>query len=353
MTAPTPSRLFVQTNGPEQNEILVYNSSNAGTLLPGGRVRTNGFGTGLDIGLSDAAVNSQGALAASADGKYLFAVNAGSNSISSFAVIGRGVRLVGTVSAGGAQPVSIAVHGQLVYVATAFGAGGISGFTLEADGQLTPLSGSRRGLSGPGAGPAQLSFTPDGTHLLLTELYSNQIVTYSVGADGRASQPNSHPSVGKTPFGFAFDPEGRVIVSEAFENAPQASAVSSYRLSPAAEPTVISSSVLTHQTSACWTVITPDGEYAYVSNSLSGSITGYRIRPNGSLDLLDPTGLTASTGQGSFPTDMAISADGKYLYVVNGGTLAIGVFSIQLGGQLIARPGVGGIPKGSIGLVSL
>jgi len=351
VTTPITDRVFVQTNSADQNEVLAFRRTVGGTLLAAGQFRTGGFGTGVSIGPFPDAVNSQGALAATADGRYLFAVNAGSNDISAFAVTDQGLRLVATVGSGGGEPVSVATHGSLLYVANKFGAGGIVGFTVGSDGQLTPLSGSARPLSSPGAGPAQLSFTPDGAFLVLTEMLVDRIVTYKINAQGRPGLPQAHNSAGQTPFGFAFDPEGRLIVSEAFQDAPNGSAASSYRLNAAAVPAVISASVPTHQTSACWTVITPNGEYAYVSDSLSGAITGYRIQPSGTLVALGNNGLTAETGEGSYPTDMAISADGKQLYVLNGGTLTVGVFDVELGGGLTPRPYVGGIPSGATGLI--
>jgi len=347
-----PDRLYAQTNSAEENEVVVLHRQQAGTLLPAGRYRTDGFGTGVDIGLVEAAVNSQGSVALDEDGQYLFAVNAGSNDISSFAVVNGGLRLVGKVSSGGPGPVSIAIHDDLLYVANKFGRGGIAGFRIDGDGELRPLENSHRPLSAEGAAPAQLSFTPDGKFLILTELATDRIVTYRIGPNGRPGQPSSKQSSGQTPFGFGFDTEGRLIVSEAFRDAPDGSAVSSYRLNSSGVPTVISASVPTTETSACWIATTPDGRYTYTSNSLSGSISGYRVEPDGQLELLDNDGQTGVTGEDSHPLDIAISSDGSYLYVLNGGSQTVGAFELQLGGGLVPLPYAGGIPTGSVGLVA-
>jgi 6-phosphogluconolactonase len=344
-------QLYVQTNSAEANEIAVFNRTASGTLLPAGRFPTRGFGTGVVTGSQFDAIDSQGSLALSADRQFLFAVNAGSNDISSFAIVNGGLRLVGKTSSGGPGPASIAVHGSLVYVANKFGIGGIAGFSVEPDGQLTPLEGSKRPLSAAGTAPAQISFTRDGRYLVVTELASQRIVTYRVNSDGRTGRARSVMSSGVQPFGFAFDPSGRLIVSEAFDNLPQASAVSSYRLGTNGEPVVISPSVATHQTSACWIVITGDGRYAYASNSTSGTITGYQIDAHGALTLLAADGSSATTGGGSDPTDMALSDDDRYLYVLNAASQTIGVFSVQANGGLVPRPIVGGVPTTSVGMV--
>jgi 6-phosphogluconolactonase len=345
-------RLYAQTNSPDENEVVVFHRQAEGTLLPSGRYRTDGFGTGVDIGPVGDAVNSQGALALSDDGRFLFAVNAGSNDVSSFAVVNGGLRLVGKAPSGGPGPVSIAIHGDLLYVANKFGRGGISGFRIDRDGELAPLTNSTRPLSADGATPAQLSFTPDGRFLVLTELATDRIVTYRIGGDGRPGARHSTASSGQTPFGFGFDIEGRLIVSEAFRDTPDGSAVSSYRLASSGSLETISGSVPTHETSACWIATTPDGRYTYTSNSLSGSISGYRIELNGELDLLDGDGRTAVTGEGSHPIDMAISSDARHLYVLNGASQTVGVFELELGGGLTQLPYAGGIPTGSVGLVA-
>ena len=58
------------------------------------------------------------------------------------------------------------------------------------------------------------------------------------------------------------------------------------------------------------------GRYAYTANAGSGSVSGYRIAPDGSVTLLDPDGRTGVTGEGSSPVDAAFSATGRFLYVV-------------------------------------
>lgn len=95
---------------------------------------------------------------------------------------------------------------------------------------LTPLADSTRPLSDAAASPAQISFSPNGRLLVVTEKATNRLATYTVDRDGRASGPMAYASAGMTPFGFAFTSRGYLIVSEAFGGAVDASAVSSYRL---------------------------------------------------------------------------------------------------------------------------
>src|SRR5439155_6480370 len=98
---------------------------------------------------------------------------------------------------------------------------------------------------------------------VVTERATNAISIYEVGPRGSVRGPVTHPSSGMTPFGFAFNERGTLIVSEAFGGAANASAVSSYRLDRRGGLEVVSGSVPTTQTSACWLAVHRSGRYAY------------------------------------------------------------------------------------------
>jgi 6-phosphogluconolactonase len=163
---------------------------------------------------------------------------------------------------------------------------------------------------------------------------------------GGVAQPGvSSPSAGATPFGFQFDSLGRAFISEA------AGSASSYGIDASGAHT-ISGAVATHQGAPCWLVVTPNGRYAYTANAAAGSVSGFAIASDGSLALLDPSGVSASFGAGSHPLDEATSPDGKYLYVLVDGHHAIGGFRIDADGSLIALGEVGTVPAGAVGLAA-
>jgi 6-phosphogluconolactonase len=218
--AHAPRAVYTLTNDPAGNAVKVLDRSGDGSLSPEGEFATGGTGTGAGLGNQSALV---------LDGRRLFAVNAGSDSISSFRVSGHRLELIDTDPSGGDQPISLTVHDGVLYVLNAGGAGDIAGHRISSHGALSPLVGSIRPLSGAGTGPAQVSFDPLGETLVVTEKNTNLIVTYEVdGGTGLASGPRPQASAGATPFGFAFDHRGHLIVSEAFGGAPDQSAVSSY-----------------------------------------------------------------------------------------------------------------------------
>jgi 6-phosphogluconolactonase (cycloisomerase 2 family) len=336
-----PGAVFVMSNSSGGNQVLVFSRATDGTLTSAGGYATGGLGTGAGLG-------SQGSLTLSEDGRWLFAVNAASNSVSVFAVGPSGLRLADTEPSGGALPIGVTAHQNLVYVLNAGGAGNIAGFTLGADGQLAALAGSIQPLSNGGVGPAQVEFSPDGRTLVVTEKATNRILTYSVGGDGVAAAPVAHPSAGATPFGFAFGLQGTLVVSEAFGGAANASAASSYDLRGGALQ-LVSASAPTHQTAACWVAVTGNGKFAYTTNAGSGSVSGYAVGRDGQLALLDASGQTALTGAG--PTDLAVSHNSQFLYVVAGGAHQVAAFAVGSDGSLHSL-GQAGLPAGAVGIAA-
>lgn len=335
--------VYTMSNATTGNSILVFNRAADGSLSPAGSYATGGLGAGRGLGNQNAVVLSE-------DQRWLFAVNAGSNEISVFAVRRAGLKLMDKVSSGGTLPVSIALDRNLMYVLNAGGTDNISGFTVGRHGKLTPLPGSTRYLSGTGTAPAQVQFNPKGNVLVVTEKATNLIDTYTVDDAGFAHGPHVQSSAGITPFGFAFDERGRLYVSHASGGAAGASSVSSYRVANDGGLQTISPTVATTETAACWVVISKDGRFAYTTNAGSGSISGYRVARDGQITLRDVDGRTADTGAGSAPLDMSLSRDGRYLYSLNSGTSTIGAFQVGVDGALTALAGIGGLPARANGL---
>jgi 6-phosphogluconolactonase (cycloisomerase 2 family) len=341
--------VYTMSNSASGNSVLAFNRAADGSLTPGGTFSTTGLGTGTGLG-------SQGAVVLSQNGKLLFVVNPGSDDISVFSVQKNGLLLRDKVSSGGRLPISVTVHNNLVYVLNAGGNAGdsdnITGFTIECKGNLVPIPDSTRPLSADTTNPAQISFNKSGSVLVVTEKDTNMISTYTVDDDGIATGPDAQPSAGMTPFGFAFDKRDHLIVSEAFGGAADASAVSSYDVADDGTIQVISSSVPTTETAACWVVITKNQKFAYVTNTGSASISGYQVDQDGMITILDADGVTATTGLA--PIDMALSRNSRFLYALNSGSNSISLFSVSNndGSLTSLGPDLTGLPAGANGLAA-
>lgn len=346
----TPDAVYTQTNESGGNNIIMFSRSTDGNINLFSSFSTQGLGNGMGLG-------SQGALAFNDDRTYLFAVNAGSNDISVFAVSSSGLTFKNRTSSGGTTPVSVAVKGDLLYVLNAGGSGNISGFRIGAEGSLTAIAGSTKNLSNNGVGmapgPAQVSFNPSRTLLVVTEKMSNKIITYTVNTDGTVTGPNIFSSVGITPFGFEFRNDEQIVVSEAFMGGIDSSAVSSYSVTAGGMISVISGPVFTTETAACWIVITGNGAYTYTSNTGSGTITGYSLNASGVLTILNAGGVTADIGAGTGPIDMALSSDSQFLYSLNSGNQTISSLRVNSSGSLTAinLSSITGLPVSAAGLI--
>jgi 6-phosphogluconolactonase (cycloisomerase 2 family) len=345
--------VYVMTNQ-VNNAIAVFGRAADGTLTPAGQFSTGGAGNPVPQGTDPATdpLASQGALILGQGGQFLFAVNAGSNQISVLRISRSRLVLVGVFDSGGIRPISLTLYNNLLYVLNEGGTPNITGFTVGADGTLTPLAGSSQPLiGGTAADPAEISFNSDGTLLVVTEKAGNRIDTYTVDENGLPSAPIANASNGMTPFGFAFNNPGFLVVSEAFGGTPNQAAASSYSASQAGMLSVVSGSVPNSQTASCWMVITNDGHTAFVSNTGSGTISSYGLSADdGTLSLTNSTG--GNTGPNSAPIDIALNVSSHFLYVLAGGLQSVVSFRVEQDGSLTMIDTDAGLPLGAQGIAA-
>jgi 6-phosphogluconolactonase len=328
--------VYTETNASSGNAILAYARSGNGSLTWIGTFPTHGLGTGSGLA-------TQGEVILADGGKWLLAVNAASNDISTFRVRDDGrLTLTDRIGAAGTDPVSLTASRNLVYVLDAGGSGNIAGFWADGDGMLHHVSDSVRPLSGTATNPAEVAFSSNGRFLVVTERATNTVDTYTVDSNDRASWPKTTASSGPVPYGFAFDRRNHPIVSEAAN-----STLSSYRLS-AAGAKVISASVPTGGVAACWVAVSPNGRWAFDSNAHGGTVSSFEIDSNGGIALA--LSVAANTGAGSAPLDLQVSSDGRLLYVNEAGSHMIGGYWVGPGGTLVAVPGAPVLPAGASGI---
>jgi 6-phosphogluconolactonase (cycloisomerase 2 family) len=370
-------KVYLLSNQATGNSVEVFDRDIDGRLTQKGTFPTGGLGLGSVTNPLDS-LTSQGSLAISQDQRFLFAVDAGSDEISSLAIDGDKLVAVDRVASGGTTPVSVTSHGNLVYVVhrgdPASGDSSITGFTVASNGKLSALPGSTQTLAGaPGAAPAQVRFTPDGTQLVVTEQTRDIIDVLPVGANGIAGAPVRNTSAGSGPFGFTFAGKDLLIVTEL--NGGSASTTTSYRVGSDGTLTVVSAAVPTAEDGACW-VSVPNGttkpRFAYVSNAVSGTITGFDIDDAGELSLLTASGHIAVTVDSESALDNAVSSDGRFLYVVTGGfsetaqnpvvsdQMSINAFKVEANGNLTPiadqngqKPLIDGLAPGTQGIVAI
>jgi 6-phosphogluconolactonase len=330
--------VFAMTNSVNKNEVIAYRRAADGTLREEGRFATGGRGSG---GNNDP-LESQGSLTLSQDHSLLFAVNAGSGTLSVFKVHHSSLSLVDKVISGGSEPNAVAQHGNVVYVLNVGGSSNVVGFTLQDD-KLKQIPNSSRFLSTNNSGAGGLAFSPDGRFLIVVERLSNNIDVFTVRGDNTLSPIVVNPSIGPGAFSVAFAPNGTALVSETGPSSvPNGSAISSYAIAGNGTVSPISASLPTLGAANCWNVVTPDGKFVYTSNAGTSTISGFAIGNTGALTAL-PRTIVGTNPAGSTNLDIAVTADGKFVYTLNSVAGSIGMFAVQRDGTLLNVGFAGGV----------
>jgi len=321
--------VFVMTDNPGGNQIVAYDRLGGGSLKQAATYDTGGTG-GVLAGSAVDHTASQGALAYDEAHGLLFAVNAGSSTVSVFGVSGDQLTRTQVVSSGGSFPVSIAVHDGLVYVLNALNGGSVQGY-VEIGDQLLPLPDSLRTLGlDPTATPqftntpGQVAFSPDGSRLIVTtKANGNAIDVFNVGAFGLLSgSPVVNVEAGTVPFGESFDAAGNLVISEAGTNA-----LATYSLN-ANDTVTLLHRVATGQAATCW--VARSGSFFYASNAGSGSESGFASGSGGALTLLGATPTDGGT------VDASATPDGAFLFVQAGAKGIVDGYRINADGSLTA-----------------
>jgi hypothetical protein len=338
--------VFVQTNQLSGNRVVAYAQTANGDLVRRSSYATGGKGGLASPGTESDHLASQGSLVYE-DG-LLFAVNAGSDSVSLFAVRGTHLTLEDVVSSGGAFPNSIAVRNGLAYVLNAGGDANVTGFRVGGE-KLHRLQGSTRSLGITNTdppnfltAPGQVGFTPGGGQLIVTTKASaSTIDVFNVLSNGRLSdEAVANPAATPVPFAFTFAPSGRLVSGEA-----GVSALTTYIVDSAgtlSDPKSLSD----NQAALCW--VTPAGGFYYVSNTGSDTVSAYRVADDGEPSLVGPTGVVAQTNPG--PIDS--TASGGFLYVETGTSATVDEFNVAADGTLSQIGTVTGLSVGIEGIAS-
>src|SRR4051812_10990346 len=300
--------VYTQTNEIPTNRIVAFDRLANGQLVERERVPTGGSGGREPQPACDVPpggcpmLDTQGSVQVTKNGKLLFAVNAGSDTISSFRVTNHGLVLAdqestGSPVPGGRFPQSLTItkqHGHLLYVLNG-NSNSIAGFRFSSRGQIQPIAGSERPVSKPapvGFTPRQIGFDKTGRVVTVTLLAHQSIDTFILDRNGRPAAPMNSPSRWPLPFGFAYDQRNHMVLSEVTSDVPGTIGnTSTYDLNRRSGTLTPSDTKSSEGSAPCWVVITNSGRYTFVVNAGPGnrSIEKYRLFPSGQLGPLGPT----------------------------------------------------------------
>lgn len=252
--------------------------------------------------------------------------------------------------------------GQVLYVASEVADynggkhGSISALRINAqDGSLAPLNQ----VDSQGAGPVFISLTPDGRHLLAANYVSGSIAVFPIAADGSlgaavAVQQQQGPAGAGKPAAavegsfaisdhdgphahmIASDPSGKFV----FSTDLGLDRIYQWRFDPAGgkltpndPPWIAASSA---GAGPRHFVFHPDGKTVLLVSEEASTLTRYRFdAQKGTLAPLQTLSTLPAQYKGTnFTAGLALSADGKNLYVANRLHNSVAQFSIGHGGEL-------------------
>jgi len=223
---------------------------------------------------------------------YAYTANENSNDISGYAVDNTSGALSGVVGSpflgpSGPRDSVVELLGKFLYVSNG-GTNGVSAFAIDsATGTLVTISGSP--FAG-GSGPRGIALHPSGKFLYTANRSSNDVSGYAIDTDSGALTP-----VPGSP--FAIPPEGDS------QPGPQQLTVD------------------------------PTGRFLYVSDHLTGDISGFTINAStGALTMISGSPFTDqpdNLGPGIQPYALVVAPSGAFLYVSNHSRSTLSVFGVD------------------------
>lgn len=336
----TTAAVYFITNA-KQNSVVSIEIGADG-LLGGSPVLTSTGGRGLGGMRADGtaaipdSLFSQGALRVVDD--YLFAVNAGSNTLSLFRISAKNpteLTLIGSPqSTGGEFPISVTYSAALKTACVVNGgaADGVACFSVSDSKGLRALDASPRplglGQTTPAVGPpntaSDISFNRDSTALIVTVKgnpgvnKTGFVAVYPVSTRGDVSRHpvKSSPPGTVLPFGIASVGSGSIVIADPAIGAallsidPSSFTTSTTALIPVA-----------NQTAICWSAYSPLTRMAYLAdagvnrivavNPQTGAITATTPLANGNRGMFD---IVAS---GAFLYALAPTANATHVVVMD------------------------------------
>ncbi|HXZ31683.1 MAG TPA: beta-propeller fold lactonase family protein [Terriglobales bacterium] len=177
-----------------------------------------------------------------------------------------------------------------------------------------------------GSMPFSIAVTPSLKALFLDNNESKTIYVYNINSDGTLSATNNSASTGTQPTGMAIDPAGKFL----FVANQGSSNVSVYSIDgttltevPGSPFTTIppGSTTATLPTAVA---VSASGNFLYVANNFTNSVSAFQIGSSGALTSLGASPYTA----GLAPSGLGIIPSGGFLYVANSGSNNVSAYAI-------------------------
>ncbi len=207
-----------------------------------------------------------------------------------------------------------------LFVATQ-GDSSVSAYTID----LTAGTLSANGKSvSTGSVPSAMVLAPSGSALFIANSGTNDISSYSVKSDGTLTASSTTPTGGMTPLSMAMDSAGHFlfVANQGLQIDPASGTISVFAVQDATltavpgSPFRVAELGASSGTGPAGVAVTPDGKFLYVSNQFDSTVTSFSVNASGVLT----RGLVVPVG--TAPSALAITPNGGFLYVANSSTVS-------------------------------
>ncbi len=208
----------------------------------------------------------------------------------------------------------------VLFVATQ-GDSSVSTFSIDLTKGLLTASGT---VVATGSVPVAMLLAPSGTALFIANSGTNDISAFSVKSDGSLTAAGAAQPAGMTPLNMAMDSGGKFlfVANQGLQIDPNSGTVSVFAVSGTAltevqgSPFRVAAPGAPGGTGPSGLAVTPDGKFLYVANQYDSTLTKFSVDASGVLTLgpVVPVGTT--------PSAVAMTPDGGFLYVGNASTVS-------------------------------
>lgn len=218
----------------------------------------------------------------------------------------------------------------VLYTVSEVDDGAVHALSIAGDGSLRPVSRQPSG----GSAPCHLAVTRDGRHLLCANYGSGSVAVFGLAADGALGTRTdlvTHHGGGPDP-----DRQEGPHTHEVVADGDEVIAVDlgtdtlyGYRLAPGGTLTATWRTHAGPGIGPRHLVTAPTGR-RYVTDELASTVSVYEPAPGGGLRPVHrrPATLTEPAGP-NLPSELALSADGRFLYVANRGNDTVVTFAVD------------------------
>lgn len=259
--------------------------------------------------------------------RYAYVANFGTNKVSQYSIDANGALAMKTTVDAVSGPTSVTVDpsGKYVYVANS-GDYVISQYKIVA-GVLTSMTPSATNPL-PGSSPVSIAVEPSGKYAYAANSGTDDVTQFTIDqTTGELTNPVTVPAGTSPTFvAVARDPAGNKYAYVVNAGIPScvspcvavAPSISQFSINPATGALLLTATVtLAMGTAPVSITVDPSGQYAYVANHDSNTVSQYNIVAGSLSPMSAPTVGGGSTAL-SVPFSVAIDPAGNYAYVANG-----------------------------------